>query len=927
MDLYGLNYKNGDTRKRCHLILDNIKIIVKDDLERLSYDNEIILGMLEISLYPMENVEYSILATDFICTNIALNNIIKICIINDSLNSSFDYNNYIELDYGSQSNIDYSLNTDSDSYSYSYSESDLEMEFGFETKRAEYNEFACNVQNKNNYSEFNKDVNEPNNGTECYKNHNTGCNLNTRIKLGKHLVKKNKEYPISMLIKFITDYFDIDSCNYMNYMGMYNFCKIIYSLLLFNLDWTLINILFINENYILNNLILSVSHESVVNLLKIVIIVICEYNEINKLEAVSKKEKKLLNGNVLFYNNNSNIMINKSYINNIINILTKLLVYNLRICETEINELNCVINKNDNYFVFDSYYTNLIINKTSGFINEIINNTIDISNIVDYFKYNQICDNMDVSPLFLYNKLDRWLISMRNKNKSHNKNKNLTLCFEFILNISSKEVVNELLDILLSSIKKFIVNGRFSTGFLYYSNSFKCSLSIINSILNNGSNSLVATTMNKTNYIADNNNNSNYHVINMNIKDNNNNNTNHSNHSNNGNNNNNNNNSSNIIINNKYIKIIGNIKKLITVRHKNEIELSEKLLLEFERNKILNWKLSNNVIIPIIKTYILDIVYELYDKNNTCTNYTGTGDSNKIEIVDERRACIVTILIEFFNYIGITLINDQLESVNRLLSELDNKSKFPIIFEIFDIIIFNDTSINSNNNRNGNNIIINNSESIIIEDTVYYLFKICINNINYNRIKDIKNNISLNARLLFIYQYLNSSFIYNLSKLDSSQVKSEIGDDNYISTNSNKGYPDVKKIFNEHINKKLLDNRMLKRMENIHAKNTSKNYSGIIVSCTSNSQGYIPTKNTNNVTSTSTNISRKNVNLTNMKNNSTNLGTGATIGVTSSANINANTKRYNIPRIPNVLLNELYSIRKDIFESSNIAIIEKMFQK
>ncbi|KAK6591070.1 hypothetical protein RS030_111905 [Cryptosporidium xiaoi] len=913
MDLYGLNYKNGDTRKRCLLILDNIKIIVKDDLERLSYDNEIISGMLEISLYPMENVEYSVLATDFICTNIALNNIIKICIINNSLNSSFDYNNYIELYYKSQSNIEYSLNTDSDSDSdsYSYSESDLETEFGFETKRVEYNEFECNVQNKNNYSEFNDDMNEPNNGTECYTNHNTGCNSNTRIKLGKHLVKKNKEYPISLLIKFITDYFDIDSCNYMNYMGMYNFCKIIYSLLLFNLDWTLINILFINENYILNNLILSVSHESVVNLLKIVIIVICEYNEINKLDTLSKKEKKLLNGNVvLFYNNNSNIMIDKSYINNNINILTKLLVYNLRICETEINELDCVINKNDNHFIFDSYYKNLIINKTSDFINEIINNTIDISNIVDYFKYNQICDNMDVSPLCLCNKLARWLISMRNKNKSYNKNKNLTLCFEFILNISSKEVVNELLDILLSSIKKFIVDGRFSTGFLYYSNSFKCSLSIINSILNYGSCSLVATNMNNTYYIADNNNKNDNVMVNNNdnvmV---------------------NNNNSNNITINSKYIKIIGSIKKLITVRHKNEIEFSEKLLLEFERNKILNWKLSNNVIIPIIKTYILDIVYELYDKNNTCTSYTGIGDSNKIKIVDERRACIVTILIEFFNYIGITLINNQLESVNRLLSELDNKSMFPIIFEIFDIIIFNDTSI-SNSNGNNNSNIIDNSESIIIEDTVYYLFKICINNINYNRIKDIKNNISLNARLLFIYQYLNSSFIYNLSKLDSSQVKSVIGDYDYFSTKSNKSYPDVKKIFNEHINRKLLDNRMLKRTENIHTKNTNKNYSGIIVSCTNNSHGCISTKNTNNVVSTSTNISRKNVNLTNVKNNSTNLGTGATIGVTSSANINnANTKKYNIPRIPNVLLNELYSIRKDIFESSNIAIIEKMFQK
>ncbi|KAH8740277.1 hypothetical protein FG386_001552 [Cryptosporidium ryanae] len=879
MDMRNLGIKDVEIKKRCYLILDNLKITIKEDIERLSYDEEIILGMLEISLYPQENVEYGVLATDFICTNIVLNSIIRISNLNNSFNNSIDYNDGLEFEYKSQSNIEYSLNTDSDSYSYS----DSEMEMEFETEKRgieEYKEFMCNQNNKGKCDKYNKYGDMGRLGDEDDIEYIKGFNLDLDIEKNKNIVKKNKEYPISVLIKFISNYFDINSCYYMNYNGMYNYCRIIYSLLLVNFEWTLINILYLDESYILNNLVLSLNHESVINLLKIIIIVICEYNKIIKFELTNRKVK---HSDDEYFNKNSVDSINYNVVsystsftshkintinNNNIGILTKLLIFNLRIYDNDIKEFEYINNNKKNYIMFDNYNKSLIINKTSSLLNEIINNTLDINNVINYFKYNIISDNVNDSPLSSQNKLSKWLISITNKNsKLYNKKKNSVFCFQLILSISSKEIISELMDLILFSIKKFTINDGLNVGCLYYSDSFKCSLSVINSILNYSLNSLLITDMNSTlNY----NNNDNIHNS----------------------------------FNNKYIKIIGNIKKFIFVRNKSELDFSGKFIFEFERNMILNWKLSNNIIIPITKTYISEIIAELYYKN-AASHLEGTEIiSSEINIIDERKECIVTILIEFFNYIGIALIKNHLESVNRLLSEISKNSNFPIIFEIFDTIIFNDTDINGSDDDHSNiNIKINNENKILVEDTVYYLFKICINNINYNKIKDIKNNISLNARLLFIYQYLNSSFIYNLSKLNYSQVNNVSSDETLSITGSNKNYPDMRKIFSEHIiNRKFLDSRMLKRVTNNNDKNSDRSHSGVIFSFTNDSQNITSTKNAN--------IKSRNV-------------------ASSNYNTNFNNKKikYNIPRIPKALLNEIYPIRKDIFESSNITIIERIYQK
>ncbi|KAF7457517.1 hypothetical protein HWI79_1948 [Cryptosporidium felis] len=201
-----------------HFLLGKLDILNDDDsFKEIVTTGKYLVRLLEISLYPrrqsINEIRSSELATELLCTNALLNLLV---------------NGYL---YGIDSSSSDSSSSDSSSSCLKTCHlSDSEDVNGY---RAERGVTSMQVED---------------------------CDLESVYTL-----------PVSVLIIFISEYSESERDQESDrYLGLHNFCRIVYSLLLFDLDWALNYVLLVNREYILLKLLRLVSHPSVAHLLKLI---------------------------------------------------------------------------------------------------------------------------------------------------------------------------------------------------------------------------------------------------------------------------------------------------------------------------------------------------------------------------------------------------------------------------------------------------------------------------------------------------------------------------------------------------------------------------------------------------------------------------------------------------------------------------------
>ncbi|CUV04692.1 unnamed protein product [Cryptosporidium hominis] len=256
--------------------LDYLDGMSNDELMEIAMDHDNIMGLLEISLYPSEEIfKYSRLATELLCTNVFLDVLIS------GYTFGIDFNVNTNSDSVKDSELDFDLESDSDLGLNSESDSELDSDSGLVTDSEASSRFESNFSLKPNLNIETGSILGPNiqRNNNIYSKSNQGLNLEDNI-LVENRLDRIYAMPISVLIEFILD----ENVEYeeelgleSNMVGISNFSKLVYYMMIYDLEWTWKYILSTKNGVFLLNLIGLLNHPSIFHLLKLIIgILFCQ---------------------------------------------------------------------------------------------------------------------------------------------------------------------------------------------------------------------------------------------------------------------------------------------------------------------------------------------------------------------------------------------------------------------------------------------------------------------------------------------------------------------------------------------------------------------------------------------------------------------------------------------------------------------------
>ncbi|OII71929.1 uncharacterized protein cubi_00737 [Cryptosporidium ubiquitum] len=249
--------------------LHKLHEISNDEIMELAMDSDNVMGLLEISLYPsessLEQLKYSRLATELLCTNVFLDVIISGYIF------GMDFDIDTNSDSANGSDLDSDLDTDSDLDMDSEKCSELESELGLRPDlHIEINSLPdINIQcNNGTYSISKKGFSQKD------ISYRRGCLEDNRL-------DRIYAMPICVLIAFILDNsneYETELGFKSNIVGTSNFSKLVYSLMMYDFEWTWKYVLLARNGKVLLNLSRLVHNPSVFHLLKLIIGILFDHD-------------------------------------------------------------------------------------------------------------------------------------------------------------------------------------------------------------------------------------------------------------------------------------------------------------------------------------------------------------------------------------------------------------------------------------------------------------------------------------------------------------------------------------------------------------------------------------------------------------------------------------------------------------------------
>ncbi|OII73465.1 hypothetical protein cand_003000 [Cryptosporidium andersoni] len=445
--------------------------------------------------------------------------------------------------------------------------------------------------------------------------------------------------PLSVLLMFMAEYSSSETIYRYNYGGITNYCKILYSLFLYDREWTWIFVLSINENFILSQLISLIHHPSVSYLLKLVMCLGCNCNDVILKDKLTRKSIC-----TTLYNEYCLIDPNTVIVKLIDNI------EDTKILENELVETE-----------------NLKVSMTANLLVDIVHQFINKSEIINYFHIGDIkyFDN----PINIDNDVTRWLFNKENIN-------DWPICKAYLLSILSAESITKISGCLTMAMQNLDIKSNTNLN-LYFVCKIKSCLLLLNSILN----------CNPIDYInsSPSNPGDNYKSIyNYFLKEirsyiprkyrlN--------------------------ILGMSSLKSLARAKidnkvripKVTTVKDPpiRSIEYIVESIIETningKNNKIKNrqqyWKVISNVMTPLIQEYMWKYLNYIY----TCS----LQNKSQVFYIPNHLSSIISIILELLRYIELTLSCPDLTYAGRILFSKNPDTGISLLWDSFNLILFN----------------------------------------------------------------------------------------------------------------------------------------------------------------------------------------------------------------------------------------------
>ncbi|KAH8581702.1 uncharacterized protein ELE39_001832 [Cryptosporidium sp. chipmunk genotype I] len=366
----------GDSEGFKFKFLDSLDLINNDELMEIAMDPVSVMGLLEISLYPSEGAEerfkYSRLATELLCTSVFLDVLIS------GYTFGINFNANTNSDSAKDSELDFNLDSESDSDSVLDIDSERSSEFESNFSLKSNLNIELNLVSGSN--------SRSNDGT--YSISNKQFNLEDNIAVEDSRLDRIYAMPISVLIAFILDEnheyeeeFEFES----NLVGIANFSKLVYSLMIYDLEWTWKYILSTRNGRFVLNLVGLVYHPSVFHLLKLIIAILYYQDQDHQLLIIATEIK-----------------------------LEDIL---LRLCQNlgldeDLGDGRKLVSRGRNRG------RPQLINSTCEFLLDIFEGLLDLSQVFDHFNFEKI--NIELTPLSMDTKLSRRMGYFRESEKMNN---------------------------------------------------------------------------------------------------------------------------------------------------------------------------------------------------------------------------------------------------------------------------------------------------------------------------------------------------------------------------------------------------------------------------------------------------------------------------------------------------------------------------
>ncbi|POM83172.1 hypothetical protein CmeUKMEL1_06065 [Cryptosporidium meleagridis] len=366
--------------------LDYLDRMNNDELMEIALDQDNVMGLLEISLYPSEEIfKYSKLATELLCTNAFLDVLISGYTFGMDLNvnSNSDSVKDSELD------LDFESDSDSDSDSDLDSDSELDSDPGLVTDSETSSRFESNFSLKANLNIETSSIL----GTNIHRNNtcsksNQVLNLKDKILVQENRLDRIYAMPISVLIEFIPDengeYEDEHGLE-SNIVGISNFSKLVYYMMIYDLEWTWKYILSTRNGRFLLNLIGLLNHPSIFHLLKLIVGILCFQDQDHEL-FIRGTEIKLDD-------------------------ILKRLSQNFRF-DNELGETRNLLGRRKNRDISQ------LVKSTCEFFVDLFEGFFDLTQVFDHFNFEKI--NFEFTPLSMDTKLSTRVKYFRETEKINN---------------------------------------------------------------------------------------------------------------------------------------------------------------------------------------------------------------------------------------------------------------------------------------------------------------------------------------------------------------------------------------------------------------------------------------------------------------------------------------------------------------------------